>query len=254
MLEKLEVRINGGVVSKSEIESWELRRARSVLGSLCRVLKVPHPNSAPNADLAQVRRALVGVKQSVSRDAMRNALRRRTSISAFMTRLMLRVAGSRRKACVVEVMVRGSTAALVSRTIDALMNGDSAESRATNLLACPDHYLLEPCGDILEVIETTGGSPLPAQFFMRFDDESGLTTPRDAAFSHQSAGTARLQDGTVIGGVRHQFRDDGKDAFVRLLVEFPAGTPKRMISEHQMHLACEFSHWLSHVPLTAGAP
>lgn len=89
---------------------------------------------------------------------------------------------------------------------------------------------------------------------MRFDDESGLKTPRDAAYAYQSAGTARLGDGTVIGGVRHQFRDEADGVLARLMVEFPAATPVRMIREHQWHLACEFSHWLEQARTAARAP
>jgi hypothetical protein len=134
------------------------------------------------------------------------------------------------------------------------MTSDTAANRRVNLSVCPDHYLLEPRDDVLEVIETTGGAPFSAQFFLRFNDETGLKTPRDASYPHQSAGTARLADGTVIGGVRHQFRDEGSGALMRLMVEFPQLTLNSMIQEHQWHLACEFTSWVQEILRRCDAP
>ena len=104
-------------------------------------------------------------------------------------------------------------------------------------------YLPQPCGPVLEVIEATGGAPFPNRFFLHYGDESGLRCPRDPAFSHQSAGTARLASGQVVGGVRHQLRAEGEGVLASLLVEFLAAVPGFMLRQHQWHLACEFSNW-----------
>jgi len=131
--------------------------------------------------------------------------------------------------------------------LNDLMLRDAADNDAVNLAACPDHYLLEPNGDTLEVIETTGGSPFASQFFLRYGDEAGLIAAADPSFSHQSFGTARLKDGTAIGGVRHQFRDANGEVHARLMVEFPYATPTFMIRQHQIHLACEFLYWFERI-------
>lgn len=113
-----------------------------------------------------------------------------------------------------------------------------------NLSACPDHYALRLLGGRrLEVIETCGFSPVPVRFFIACGDESGLRTPRDSTYGQQSTGAARFGDGTLIGGVRHQFKDTPQGFRARLLVEFPIITPSFIVKSHQMHLACEFSHW-----------
>ena len=247
MSSNLEVRIDGVLISPIQIENWERRRLQAVLARLRRVLQVKAPACGDPADLPSQREELLRFKEQLGRSGVRKTLNGSLRMAGFATKLLVRLSGSRRKQCVVEMRVANCSAQQLSQGIDDLMANDTAANRRVNLLACPDHYLMEPRGNVLEVIETTGGSPLPAQFFMQFDDDSGLMTPRDAAFPYQSTGTARLSDGTVIGGVRHQFRDEGNGALIRLMVEFPQPTLQHMIREHQWHLACEFSHWIREV-------
>ncbi|MCA0214902.1 MAG: hypothetical protein LCH79_17230 [Proteobacteria bacterium] len=244
MKTNLEVTIDGVLIAPSEIEKWERQRAKAVLAKLRRMLKIAAPDQHEPNDLAWQRSELVRLKDLMGRDGLRTALAGEMRMSAWMTKLVIRLSGSRRKPCVVEVKVPRCSAQQVSEGIDSLMYDDAPANRHANLAACPDHYLLEPRGMELEVIETTGGSLSPAQFFMRFGDDSGIMTPRDASYPYQSAGTARLADGTTIGGVRHQIRDAEGGAHVRLMVEFPRLTPGFMIRQHQWHLACEFSNWL----------
>lgn len=247
MNDTLEVRIDGVVVTSAQIEDWEIRRARAVLAKLRRMLKL-EPTAQPSSDdLASLRVELLRLKEHCGRQGLRDGLRGGIRITGFVSKLTVLLSGDSRKQCVTEVRVSRCGAKQVSQAIDDLMRNDTQVNRHSNLLACPDHYVLEPRGDVLEVIETTGGSPFPAQFFMRFEDESGLKTPRDSVYPYQSVGTARLADGTAIGGVRHQIRDDEDGALVRLMVEFPSMVPQHMIREHQWHLACEFSHWLGEV-------
>lgn len=121
------------------------------------------------------------------------------------------------------------------------------EYEFVNLSANPDHYLLHAQNNTLEVIETTGGSPFPIQMFITFGEEKGLTIPRDDLYPYQSVGIARLADNTIIGGVRHQFKDETKGFSARLAVEFPITTPNYFIKQHQIHLACEWKNWFQWV-------
>jgi len=251
MNDTLDIRIDGTLVTSAQVEDWEARRARAVLPKLRRILKLEataHP--LPN-DLASLRTELLRLKEQCGRQVLREGLRGGIRITGVVSKLTGLLSGGRRKQCVTEVKVPRCSARQIFETIDDLMRNDTLANRQSNLLACPDHYVLAPRGDTLEVIETTGGSPFPARFFMRFDDESGVKTPRDPTYPYQSVGTARLMDGTVMGGVRHQMRDDGDGALVRLMVEFPSAVPQHMIREHQWHLACEFSHWLREAMKTA---
>ncbi len=246
MNDTLEVRIDGVVVTSAQIEGWEIRRARAVLAKLRRMLKL-EATGRPLDDLASLRAELLRLKEQCGRQGLRDGLRGGIRFTGFVSKLTVLLSGDGRKQCVTEVRVPRCGAKQVSQAIDDLMCNDTYANRRCNLLACPDHYVLELRGDVLEVIETTGGSPFPTQFFMRFEDESGLKTPRDAAYPYQSAGTARLADGSIVGGVRHQIRDDQDGVLVRLMVEFPSMVPQHMIREHQWPLACEFSHWLGEV-------
>ncbi|KQS04502.1 hypothetical protein ASG11_09785 [Sphingomonas sp. Leaf357] len=121
------------------------------------------------------------------------------------------------------------------------------------IASCPDHYIIarDPAGRQL-VVETTGGSPLPAEFTVDYDDISTLHTPPDPSYPHQIAGAARLADGFVIGGVRHQFRQEGDGFRALLTVEFPGRMPNRMIAEHRWHLAVEFSNWVEAAQANGG--
>ncbi|MGW4324986.1 hypothetical protein ACWEKR_03745 [Nocardia sp. NPDC004573] len=71
-----------------------------------------------------------------------------------------------------------------------------------------------------------------------------MTIPVDPDYPIQIAGHALLDDGLVIGGVRHQFRDRDGTLEAVLTVQFPATLPARLIHQHQWHLACEFSNWV----------
>lgn len=71
----------------------------------------------------------------------------------------------------------------------------------------------------------------------------------DPTYPHQLAGRAVLDDGLVLGGVRHQFRETDEGLHAKLTVEFPATFPARMVAEHRWHLASEFANWIIASPL-----
>ena len=117
------------------------------------------------------------------------------------------------------------------------------------LAACPDHYFLGYLGeDELKwpkVVEKTGGSPLPSEFFIDYEDLSSLTTPASPDYPFQIAAVARDSNGRAIGGMRHQFRNLPDGGFeVWNTIEFPSNVGSRMVSGHRWHLACEFGNWI----------
>ncbi|WP_405596503.1 MULTISPECIES: hypothetical protein [unclassified Streptomyces] len=115
------------------------------------------------------------------------------------------------------------------------------------LVANPDHYLISsPRAGAQEVIEVTGGAMLAAQFFIDYSDTAGVPIEKDPLYPIETSGWARTSDGTKIGAVRHQFRDNPGGGFsAKLTVAFPATLPPWMFTEHQWHLACEFSNWVT---------
>lgn len=233
--------IEGTQLPQSQVDAWEQRRMKAA----SRFLDVPIPATD---DLNSVRIALAEAKRSIGYEQLVKRLRIRLRIADVMAKIFGWISGRRRTSCVVTVQVDGLSAEKIASGLQAVWLSPSPANDVANLSACPDHYALVARDDErLEVIEATGGSPLPTQFFVDGSDESGLTTTRDSSYSHQAAGTARLKDGTVIGGIRHQFRDADKGADVRLCVEFPASMPRYFIRQHQLHLACEFGNWFRYL-------
>lgn len=155
-----------------------------------------------------------------------------------------------RKFSVTDIIIPQSerTPIEVMTAINDIMLINTAAHRKINLATNPDHFVLqETAKNVQEVLEITGGSPLPTHFFAHYGDEEGLQSQLSEGFHVQAAGTARLADGTIVGGVRHQIKEEAAGLHFRALVEFPVLVPNTMIRQHQYHLACEFRGWLSAV-------
>ncbi|KAF8942679.1 hypothetical protein BGZ46_006707, partial [Entomortierella lignicola] len=156
----------------------------------------------------------------------------------------------RRKYSVVEIAISGVDikAAAFLEKLNHIMLNEGLEYSKMRLMACPDHYLIVNTGEnTQEVIETTGGSPFPTQFYIRYGDDEGMRSQRDPTYDEQLFGVARTKSGTVIGGVRHQIRNESNGLRLKLLVEFPALIFNWMIRQHQAHLMCEFNNWVEDV-------
>ncbi len=113
--------------------------------------------------------------------------------------------------------------------------------------ASPDHHLFRPYagGDGQEVWETTGGAPFASRFFFVEGQDHGVVTKADPSYDVQMASIATLEDGTPIGGIRHQFRDEPEGTRVLLTVEMPLLLGPYGPRMHRWHLACEFSNWFT---------
>lgn len=220
-------------VSRDAVLAWELRRARKV----ARVLGVDS-----GGDVAALRRRLVERKLQLGHVDIEALLARKLPISDLVGRAGALVSRGHRTTCTITLTSSaGRAEALPGWYATAITTGDEAPL----LAACPDHYLSRVIDGVQEVIETTGGAPLPVR--MHFDDSETATVraAADPAFPTQWVSTALASDGTPIGGVRHQFRDAPGSGFTaRLTVEFPLATPPHMVAAHRWHLACEFSNWL----------
>ena len=109
--------------------------------------------------------------------------------------------------------------------------------------AHPGHFLIQVLLDgKQEVIEPTGGSPLPTRLLADHDDTSPLAAPPAPGTDARAAGAALSGKSVPIGGVRHEFRDVPRDVRARLCVEFPKTMLPRSLSVHRRHLAVGFSN------------
>jgi hypothetical protein len=220
-------------LDRLEILKWETRRALKALRNLdCAV---------PTGDIEELRAAVVQAKLNLGREEIQRRLAKQVKLSDAVVGAIARASGKHRRMCQVELFLpRGSAHALPRWYFERAEQDDEAAF----LLACPDHHLFRlTSDDRQEVWETTGGSPLASRFFFTMDDTGGLVTPADPSYPIQMAGAARLADGTLIGGVRHQFRDEAGGARALLTVEYPWLIGPVPVALHRWHVACEFSLW-----------
>ncbi|MGW4368870.1 hypothetical protein ACWEKT_24810 [Nocardia takedensis] len=241
----------GGEVPRDQVRAWEKRRSEVVLTKLAaRLGSRAFAELAPGTRLEDLlvapldtrRSALTSIKTRLGHAGVYAVLKRDLEISERMARAGVALSRGRAKHSVARLEVPGYSAERFAAWFADL----TAANAETDMVdACPDHYLLRGLPDgRQEVVETTGGSPLAARFLVDYTGAEALAIPVDPRFPHQIAGRALLDDGLVIGGVRHQFRDRGTTMEALLTVRFPASLPARMIHQHRWHLAVEFGNWI----------
>ena len=237
--------INGKQVPRTQVLAWEKQRALAVLKKL--------GVKPAGQDLPALHRQLLERKAELGPEGLMRLLRWELAISDRMTALVVHLSRGARRFCVTELVVAQGSAEQFVAWYEAAARAN--EERAL-LGATPDHYLLHTDADgVMQVVETTGGSPLASRFFIDLANTNleSLRSPIDLAFPVQFAGVARIANGLVIGGVRHQFRNEGSGFRARLTVEFPRLMPPGMIGGHQWHLASEFANWIEAALSDGGA-
>ncbi|MEW9897681.1 hypothetical protein ABWL39_03435 [Chitinivorax sp. PXF-14] len=226
--------INGAEIPYTRVLEWERRRALVVL----RKLGV----KPAGRDLAGMRQQLAERKQALGAAGMMRILRRELALSGPLATLTAALSCGRRRFSVTELVMSGGTA---EQFVDWLNERARINDERSMLAGTPDHYLIRiGANGVQDVVETNGGSPLAARFFIDYQDLSSLRSPVDPAYPLQVAGVARSGGGRAIGGVRHQFRNEGTGFRARLLVEFPLLMLPQVVTGHQWHLASEFSNWI----------
>ncbi len=230
----LDIFIDSDRVSQERVDEWERRSAMRALRKL---------GSRPvDGDLAVLRAQLTARKSALGHGAIRARLRRDLTLSDLVARVVARISRGRRRYSVIEILSPEGSAEAFARWFE-----DAARRNREDVMiaAAPEHYLIttDP-GGRQEVIETNGGAPIAARFFVDYLDLSSLRSVVDPAFPVQVAGVARAPGGTAIGGVRHQFRNEGDGFRARLTVEFPLFIMPSVVRGHRWHLACEFGFWI----------
>ncbi|MGZ9825468.1 hypothetical protein ACXYTP_01045 [Tsukamurella ocularis] len=239
-------------VAPDHVRAWEERRVRAVFRRLASglgprgtaELLPEHPIAdALRAPIAAQREALTAMKTRLGHAGMYSLLRRELALSELTTRASVAASRGRTATSVTRLEAPGVSAERFAAWFDDLT---ASNREAAMLAACPDHYLLRGLPDgRQEVVETTGGTPTASRFLVDYTRTDRLSTAADPAYPIQIAGLALLDDGTRIGGVRHQLRDRDGALEALLTVEFPALVPARFLRQHQWHLAVEFGNWIS---------
>lgn len=236
----MKIYVDGREYTPAMIHRWEMARLPRMRRILARHTHRPCPATTP-VEFATYKAAL-------SPFEMKRAFRRSSALIAAVTRLVVALSGSRRKISVAEFDLDFCDARTLHRAyFDMMLNNTPANVRCS-LGANPEHFLLRGTGDHeQEVLEISGGIPLPVDFVIDYDNENGVVSAPEPDYPWQAYGVSRLPGGPVIGAVRHQMKDTATGCHVKLMVEFPALMSDRNIRAHQDHLACEFYHWFSEI-------
>lgn len=243
--------MDGKKVTKEEIDLWELKRLKKEYRFLKRrgfKFSEKFKSSLEERNIDEARKELALLKTTYSPNVFRKLLRKKYILGNFASRIAVSLT-TKRKYSIVDIVIPYSSKSPeeVMDSIKKIMLQNTKQHLYINLSTTPDHFVLVSTAEnIQEVLEVTGGSPLPNHFFAHYGDEKGLTSVLSEGFTVQAPGTARLKDGTIIGGVRHQIKKEFNGLRFRALVEFPSLVPNYMIKKHQYHLACEFRQWLSY--------
>ena len=227
--------IGGREIPRAQVQEWERRRALVVLKKL---------GGQPfgDEDLKTLNYQILNRKLTLGSEGIRQLLQSELALSQPIANFVARMSCGLRRYSVTELLVdRGSA----KEFVEWFLQRNELNDEITMLAASPDHYLIQKNADgAQEVIETTGGSPLVGRFMIDYLDLSSLRSSPDSHYPYQAAGVARSEGGLAIGGVRHQFRNEGFGFRAKLLVEFPMMIMPGAVSAHRWHLASEFSNWI----------
>lgn len=226
------------MVSQEKLDQWEYRHTRQALKNLGN-----RPKPADN--LITLRNKLNQLKQSLTYEEIVHHLGWKLKLMAALMRGVGWLSFGRVKYAACTLEVDELTIEEFAPLVKDFVTKDNPGIRQINLEANPEHYVLEPRGQLFEVIETAGASPLPIQFFIDFSSDQGLVSQANPAYPLQMIGQAYLANGLPVGGIRHQFRNTKTGMEAKTLVEFPAACPSYIVNDHCLHLALEWKNWIS---------
>lgn len=243
--------MDGKEIPSEAILNWEKKRLLITMKTLKKIKCLsPSPftqNEEEQGDLEFMRKEVLRLKTEAGLEQLRNALKWRYTLGNIGSVVATTLSLGKRKICSTEILVQTTSLSPeeVMKKITDIMMINTTDHLAINLSSNPDHYVLQALSEnVQEVLEITGGSPLPTRFFAHYGEEDGLTSTLTPGYTVQSPGSARLKNGFIIGGVRHQVKSEGNGIRFKAVVEFPALLPQSMIVDHQYHLGCEFGHWI----------
>lgn len=242
--------INGVEVPIKDIEEWQFRRLKSTQKYLQKKFDLQKDRNPVISDLDILNENIANTKLNVGFDELRRTMKRRYELGNLLSLIAEKLSFGKRKFCITEIYVANSDLKPkeVMDAISEVMMERSDEHDFMNTISNPDHYVLIGKTPYLqEVLEITGGSPLPTRFFAEYYNETKLKSKKSSDYDIELPGVAKLENGVIIGGMRHQVKRENNGFRFKALVEFPGILPNSMIKQHQLHLACEFGHWISFI-------
>nr|WP_137676246.1 hypothetical protein [Parerythrobacter lutipelagi] len=230
-----QITIDGQMTALAQVHDWEFADA-------LRACKRLHLDPGERT-LKEMRAFLLETKLDLGTPRIRKLLRWQVGATDVLSSLMALLSFGGRKICSVDILCNRGTA---KGFADWFIGLNTDDRKSILLNGEPQHYVLGPTSQgYQEVIETTGGAPLPSHFYIHYGDTSKLKTPPDPAFPVEIPGVAYSPLGIAVAGVRHMLRDEGPGFRCRPLAELPTLTPDSLISQNRWHLATEFTNWIT---------
>lgn len=246
--------INNEQIPQEAVLSWEYKRLKVNYKRLKRISTGAISNDfnkwQAERNIDKMREALLSIKMNLGMADLKSKLSNQYKLGNLISVIAVKLSFGRRKFSEVDFYIpkSGITIQEVASQIDDIMLINTQAHFKINLNTNPDHYVLRGMSNtIQEVLEFTGGSPLPTNFYAHYGDTEDLKSVLSKGYEEQLVGTARLANGFIIGGVRHQLKQAENGIRFKALVEFPAMLPNFMIKQHELHLACEFGRWLDEI-------
>lgn len=251
---RIVLEVNGKPVDPETIQNWEFKRLVKAHRLLTNIYGVRFSDDysqwVKTKDVDALQNEILRVKMHAGADAMKDMLKSKYDMGNASLMMAEKVSGGRHKFSTAEIVVPESSLSvdeIKQQLLDTLLTDNNIYTKE-NLAAEPDHFVFQQSDEnVQEVLEIIGKSPFPTHYFVHFNDLAGVHSPQSAGYEDILAGTLRLSNGSIIGGVHHQIKPE-KDGFrIKATVEFPTMTPLSLIHSHQIHLACEFGYWISDI-------
>lgn len=240
--------IDGQQYTKRELQVWQRKEYLKTAALLNRLFssRVKLTGDMP---FVEVKGRVIVEKMRIGQDALKDELVNQTRLANLASVFGSTVSLGMRRTAIADIYLADSpiSAREMMMSFDKMMTTNSELNQFYNFKANPNHFYSFGNDEEQTVVEMTGGTRIANQFTLRYGDEKGLKTKRDLNFKFQDAGSGKLADGFVIGGVRHEMTDEGANFHARLQVEFPAVLPAFIIHQHAIHLLVEFSNWFTDI-------
>lgn len=199
-------------------------------------------------ELKAARRALMNLKTLLYGQPMLDLIQKQIEASDTYYKEIIAASDGKYRECRVDLHVKGLTGTQIQkfrklRMEQAVVQGtqEAKDAMAFGLMlpAHPEHYALPP--DYPEgVIEVIGEHMARLRIEVTSDVPSFVMDYGHPDYPMKKPTIGKLDDGTILFYILHEFRDleDGCDCILRLL--FPAAAPSVFFDEHAEHLSIEF--------------
>lgn len=191
-------------------------------------------------ELVRARHALAYLKDRIGDERMRELLAPDTDRMTSRVRDWTAASDGRWQNGVTELIVPGPSARVFHDWYDRAM----AERREVVLRAGhPEHFVLSPGDDGIEVVENIGETELPWRIFYRSLPDDAFPVAWNEAYPIRFGAQIVDEGGVRVGYTMHQSHDAADGMHLHLRTLLPEAAPRTLVERHLRHFAIEFTNW-----------